>query len=162
VSTLAPDSIFAGLCPICVVAGEYIRLGGTSMAAPVVSGAAALVFEAHPDWTPDEAKSTLIATARTLAGGIREVNAAAAVAASTPSSGADAGIAPNDLVDPADGEIDYARSSWGRSSWGAAPEGLTADWARSSWGCACSATPTDGLESTRSSWGSATWLVRLG
>jgi serine protease AprX len=162
VSTLAPRSAFAGLCPHCVVDGDYIRLGGTSMAAPVVSGIAALVFEAHPGWTPDEAKSTLIDTARDLAGGIHEVNAAAAVWAATPSSGADAGIAPNDLVDPAGGEIDYARSSWGRSSWGAAPESLTAGWARSSWGCACSATSADGIESTRSSWGSAAWLVRWG
>jgi serine protease AprX len=162
VSTLAPGSAFAALCPACVVDGGYIRLGGTSMAAPVVSGLAALVFEAHPDWTPDEAKSTIIDTARALPGGVSEVNAAAAVWTSTPSSSTGDNVVPNDLVDPAGGAIDYARSSWGRSSWGAAPEGLVAGWARSSWGCVCSTTASGDADTTRSSWGSAEWLVRWG
>jgi serine protease AprX len=157
-STLAPGSAFAELCPDCIVDGGYIRLGGTSMAAPVASGIAALMFEAHPGWTPDQVKSTLMVTARTVSRGVPEANAGAV--GQPPSSGANAGVTPNVLVDPQGGQIDYSRSSWGRSSWGAAPEGLIADWARSSWGCACPATSAGGLESTRSSWGSATWLVR--
>jgi serine protease AprX len=158
VSTLAPGSAFAGLCPSCIVDGGYIRVGGTSMAAPVVSGVAALVFDAHPDWTPDEVKSTIIDTARDVAGGVDEVNAYAAVSAETPSSGANEGIVANDLVDSADGDIDYTRSSWGRSSWGMASGTLSAGWARSSWGCTCSGSDAGGLDQTRSSWGSATWL----
>ena len=137
VSTLARHSAFEDLCPACVVDGDYIRVGGSSMAAPVVAGVAALMFEAHPEWTPDEAKSTLIETARNVAGGVDEVNSLAAVSTETPYSGVNAGIVPNDLVDSTAGEIDYTRSSWGRSSWGAAPETLAADWARSSWGCTC-------------------------
>jgi len=160
VSTLAPGSAFADMCPACVVDQDYIRLGGTSMAAPVVSGVAALVFEAHPTWTPDKVKSTLIQTSRDVAGGVNEVNAAAALAVSAPFSGANSGVAPNTLVDPAGGAIDYARSSWGRSSWGAAPGSLTAGWARSSWGCSCPNSSSDAAESTRSSWGSASWLSR--
>jgi serine protease AprX len=160
VSTLAPGSAFEDLCPACIVDGEYIRLGGTSMAAPVVSGVAALVFQAHPEWTPDQVKSTLIDTSRDLSGQVNEVNAAAAVAAASPSSGANAGVTPNELVDPAGGAIDYVRSSWGRSSWGAAPDSLVAGWARSSWGCTCSDSYGGTAESTRSSWGSATWLSR--
>jgi serine protease AprX len=159
VSTLARGSAFRDLCPACVVDGDYIRVGGSSMSAPVVAGVAALILDAHPTWTPDEVKSTLIATARDIAGGVDEVNAFAAVSAETPFSGANAGLAPNELVDPASGEIDYSRSSWGRSSWGSLPEDQGADWARSSWGCTCGASSdTGGLDQTRSSWGSATWL----
>jgi serine protease AprX len=162
VSTLAPASAFAHLCPSCVVDGGYMRLGGTSMAAPVVSGVAALLFEAHPGWTPDQVKSTLIESARNVIGRVDEVNAAAAIWVPVPSSGANAGIEPNRLVDAATGDVDYARSSWGRSSWGAAPESLVASWARSSWGCSCSVPDAATVESTRSSWGSASWLFKLG
>jgi serine protease AprX len=161
VSTLAPGSVFAGLCATCIVDGGYMRLGGTSMAAPVVAGAAALLFELHPEWTPDQVKSTLIETARDVTGGVDEVNALAAVTVESPSSGADAGIVPNELVNAADGTIDETRSSWGRSSWGNAPGELVAGWARSSWGCTCAGSGT-AVDSTRSSWGSATWLVRWG
>ena len=165
VSTLAPHSAFAELCPECIVDREYIRLGGTSMAAPVVSGVAALLFEVHPDWTPEQVKSTLIATGRDVPGEIDEVNAEAALSVQDPATGANAGYAPNTLVDPATGAIDptrssWGRSSWGRSSWGNLPENLIANWARSSWGCICSQDITGGLETTRSSWGSATWLSR--
>ena len=38
VSTLAPDSDFESMCPTCIVGGEYIKAGGTSMAAPMVVG----------------------------------------------------------------------------------------------------------------------------
>ena len=157
VSTLAPDSAFTGLCPSCIVGDSYIRAGGTSMAAPVVSGVAALVLQRHPDWTPDEVKSTLIDTGRDVPGGIDEVNASAAVMATAPSSGANAGIAPNDFVDGATGAIDYTRSSWSRSSWSSAPEDLIASWARSSWSCACGDDSGASADPTRSSWSRSSW-----
>ena len=99
VSTLAPGSDFEALCPQCIVDGSYLQIGGTSMAAPVVAGVAALIAQAHPDWTPDQIKSTLIDTARNLDGGVDEVNASAALAVAEPSSGANAGLIPNDLLD---------------------------------------------------------------
>lgn len=42
------------------------ELSGTSMAAPVVSGVAALVWAAHPDWTNDQVRARLEATAEHL------------------------------------------------------------------------------------------------
>jgi len=129
------------------------------MAAPVVSGVAALVFERHPDWTPEDVKATLVETARDVSGGVDEVNADAALSAQSPSLGSDANIVPNDLVNAATGDIDETRSSWGRSSWGGAPESLVAGWARSSWGCTCATSASGATATTRSSWGSATWLV---
>ena len=53
VSTLAPNSAYADLCASCVSEdGEYIRAGGTSMAAPMVAGAAAIGFQLMPGITP--------------------------------------------------------------------------------------------------------------
>lgn len=44
----------------------YAALQGTSMAAPHVAGAAALILEAHPDWSVDLVKAALMNTAENL------------------------------------------------------------------------------------------------
>jgi serine protease AprX len=46
--------------------GKYFRLSGTSMAAPVVSGVAALMLQANPSLTPNQIKYILKQTARPL------------------------------------------------------------------------------------------------
>ena len=45
---------------------NYIRIDGTSMATPHTTGAAALIKEAHPDWTPDVVRTALINTATNM------------------------------------------------------------------------------------------------
>jgi serine protease AprX len=46
------------------ISGTYFRLSGTSMATPVVSGAAALLLQQNPSLTPDQVKARLMKTAQ--------------------------------------------------------------------------------------------------
>ena len=46
--------------------GNYGAISGTSMACPHTAGAAALVKQAHPDWSPDTIRTALINTATNM------------------------------------------------------------------------------------------------
>ncbi|MEJ3742588.1 S8 family serine peptidase [Actinomycetes bacterium KLBMP 9797] len=49
-------------------AQRYLRLNGTSMATPHVAGAAAVLAQRRPTWTPSELRAALMASARPAAG----------------------------------------------------------------------------------------------
>ncbi|GIH17215.1 serine protease [Rugosimonospora africana] len=46
------------------VGDSYVKLSGTSMATPHVTGSVAILAQEHPDWTAEQFKATLMASAR--------------------------------------------------------------------------------------------------
>ncbi|WP_327170545.1 S8 family peptidase [Streptomyces sp. NBC_01336] len=51
-----------------VVDDHYTALSGTSMATPHVSGAAAILVQEHPDWSPRRLKDALMSTSKSVDG----------------------------------------------------------------------------------------------
>jgi hypothetical protein len=117
------------------------------MSAAVVSGAAALVVEAHPDWTPAQVKGALAVTLVDVpgAGGVIDVNSALDANSAFSTS-----LAPNTLIDPATGQIDWARASFRRASFrDASGSPLAASWSRASFRCDCGFTESGEVDPTR-------------
>jgi len=90
-------NILAGFTPDAANAapGEnFAYLTGTSMSTPHVAGVAALLLQAHPDWSPSAVKSALMTTAhQSLTGSDGET-------AALPFDYGAGHIVPNDSVDP--------------------------------------------------------------
>ena len=63
-----PNSYIDSTYPSGYITSRFFRGSGTSQAAAVVSGAAALVLQQHPGATPDQVKSMLTTTATRLSG----------------------------------------------------------------------------------------------
>jgi serine protease AprX len=79
VSVMAPNSTIPNTYPQTLVpnnyyetgqpsgnSGNYLKLSGTSMATPVVAGAAALLIQQNPSLTPDQVKARLMKTANKM------------------------------------------------------------------------------------------------
>jgi serine protease AprX len=156
VSVLAPNSAFAGMCPACIVNGNYIRTGGTSMAAPMVSGGIADLLSYRPSLTPNQVKGLLMSPA-VADNSSFQMDDAMKVAMLWYAPSANQGLTPNTLVDPTTGNIDYTRSSWSRSSWSTATGSLAAGFARSSWSCATCTASSGSVDPSRSSWSRSSW-----
>jgi serine protease AprX len=128
--------------PENVVADGYMRLSGTSFAAPVVAGAAAQLLIANPSWTPDQVKGALMQRARYVpeappgAAGVGEINAArSAILSRPPNPNAalnqflrqDAQLATAEFDGAAWRAAAKASASWDSASWS------DASWSDVSW-----------------------------
>ncbi|GHG31638.1 S8 family peptidase [Streptomyces zaomyceticus] len=77
--TLKPEIAAPGVGISAAAAGgrgvyAYRSMSGTSMATPHVAGAAAIVKQRHPDWTAQQVKAALVASAESsVPGDVREV-----------------------------------------------------------------------------------------
>ncbi|GGU68395.1 serine protease [Lentzea flava] len=69
-SGLKPEVTAPGVDIVAAKAGttEHLAASGTSMATPHVAGAAALLKQQHPEWTPAQLKSVLATTAKPTPG----------------------------------------------------------------------------------------------
>jgi len=90
-------NILAGFTPDAANAasGEnFAFLSGTSMSTPHVAGVAALLIQAHPNWTPSAIKSALMTSAR------QDVLASAGLGDANPFDFGAGHIVPNNALDP--------------------------------------------------------------
>ncbi len=152
--------------------GRLFRGSGTSQAAAVVSGAAALVLQANPSLTPDQVKNTLMRTARPIAGepaidaGAGQLDVASAVVAArnvkvdarhpafvqrwpkaTGLGSLDAARGGSRLVNPESGavlagEVDVLGTPWDPAAWSQA---------------SATASAWDGGEWMRARWSGDSW-----
>jgi serine protease AprX len=168
--------------PDHIVQPGYMELSGTSFAAPVVSGIAALILGRHPGFSPDQVKGALMLGAKPLpkasdlSEGVGEVNASRSVELANPPS-ANKALTRFVVSDPFTGapvfdsaswsekaksDASWAGASWDAASWAEASWN-SASWAEASWSDASWATASWASSSTAAaSWadlslGSASW-----
>jgi serine protease AprX len=162
--------------PERLTASGYMWMSGTSFAAPVVSGSAALVLAYHPNWTPDQVKGALMYSAQataapnTTAGmplGVGEVNARSAMQVSSPPNpnkglnqfvGSDGS---GGLVFDSASWANYAaaNASWNSASWNSDAWSL-ASWSSASWNSASwAAASWNSASWAAASWNSASWAA---
>ena len=128
VSVLSGSSWWRNNYPDRFVDGGYFRISGTSMATPMVAGAAALLLQAEPDLTPDQVKYRLLETAGNV-GKANYLDVYAAVATPTMES-ANQGVTPHMLLakmaliaywasENGEENIDWENIDWAAVNWNA-------------------------------------------
>jgi serine protease AprX len=155
--------------------GRYFKGSGTSQAAAVVSGAAALLLQQRPTLTPDQVKKLLMSTANPMTGvdaiaqGAGELNINSAVMAATPTTATQsfnkalgtgtlegargtAHIADSETGIELTGERDIMGKAWSPATWTVASAAGKA-WVGGTW----NGNTWAGADWTGTSWATKTW-----
>jgi serine protease AprX len=113
-------SALAASHPANIVNSYYFRMSGTSMAAPMVSGAVALLLQDEPNLTPDQVKYRLTATARAFdtrtRAGAGYLDVYAMVHGSTTQS-ANTGIPASRLLWSGSAAVNWNSVNWNSVNW---------------------------------------------
>jgi serine protease AprX len=147
--------------PRNLVGSTSMRLSGTSFAAPIVAGAAAQILARRPDWTPDQVKGALMATARHVGeaapgqAGVGEINAdRAASLRSVPNPNA---ALNKYLLKPSSGSPSFDAASW-QSAAQANVSWDSVSWSDASWNSASwNSASWQSVSWSDASWNSASW-----
>jgi serine protease AprX len=145
--------------PDHIVQPGYMELSGTSFAAPVVSGIAALILGRHPDFSPDQVKGALMLGAKPLpkaadlSEGVGEVNAGRSVELANPPT-ANKALTRFVVSDPITGAPIFDSASWAEKA------KSDASWAEASWDSASWAEASwDSASWAEASWSDASWAT---
>ena len=180
-SARVPNSVSDLDHPEARVGSYRFKGSGSSQAAAVVSGAAALIIDQRPGITPDQVKQLLIDSAQPIAGssdcqGAGQIDLGVAKDMATPSAIQNHGAATGtgslegargnhhvamdgvDLV----GEMDIHGTSWSGTSWSTASANGTSwsggEWNGTSWsGTSWSGTSWSGTSWSGTSWSGTSW-----
>jgi serine protease AprX len=143
------------------VAPGYAAINGTSFAAPQVAGAAAIIFQVHPSYSPDNVKWVLVAkqgskpknskvgslslsSSYNLAGAPGRANQGVPALVCAPDAPClTDGTVASSWDSSSWNSSSWSSSSWSSSSWNSSSWNATADWSSSSW--------------NSSSWNSSSW-----
>lgn len=149
---------------------EYFRMSGTSMAAPVVSGAAALMLQLQPNLSPDTVKARLMASADKWrsANGSYDLFSYGAGYLNIPNALKSKLIVKTYATSPTTYRDSYGHVVMNIEAGGTGDQGSTGDNGRAMWGTAVAESDVYGSGATsptgavsapdeRAMWGTAVW-----